>query len=761
MRIALLIGLLATAARADDPRATFFESRVRPVLIEKCQSCHGAKLQQGGLRVDSLEALLRGGKRGPALTRGKAADSLLIQAVQQRGDLKMPFGGAKLPDHEVTALMTWINAGAVWPTAPASRLANTDSRHWAFAPVKAYELPKTKDRSWPQAPIDHFLLAKLEVRGLRPAPPADRRALLRRATFDLTGLPPTLQEQDLFLADQSPQAFARVVNRLLESPRYGERWGRKWLDSVRYADSNGLDENYHWAHIWRYRDYVIDAFNRDLPFDDFIVEQIAGDRLARELEPSDPERHRLLIATGFLMCGPKLSANPDKAKVHLDIIDEQIDALSRSFLAVTLACARCHDHKFDPFTSRDYYALAGIFHSTRTMVDFVKRTWSERPLADPATAARSEEHEKVLAARRASLESAKKKKETAKVAKLEAEVAELVRTAPPEVPIAMAVMDNEPADLTTFIRGDHNKPGELVARGVPAVLAGATPPTLPATVSGRLELARWIASPRNPLTARVLVNRVWQGHFGTGLVATSDNFGKLGEPPSHPELLDWLAQKFLAAGWSVKQLHRELMLSATYQMSTTHDARAAQLDPENRLLWRMPRRRLEAEELRDAVLALSGSLDLTMGGSLMADVPNMQRVTTDQSEDFGQKAYATMRRSVYVPVIRNALFPMLELFDVADPSAVTPRRNETIVAPQALLLLNNPQVIELAKRWAAELVRLGPDEARVRAAYLQAFARPATAAEVAEAVAFIKPAPEAWPRFCQALLCTNEFVYVE
>jgi Protein of unknown function (DUF1549)/Protein of unknown function (DUF1553) len=414
-------------------------------------------------------------------------------------------------------------------------------KHWAFQPPTLPAIPAVKDAAWARTPLDHFILAGLEARDLKPAPPADRRTLIRRATFDLTGLPPSPEEVESFVHDASPQALEKLIERLLASPAYGERWGRHWLDVARYADSNGLDENVAHGNAWRYRDHIVAAFNRDKPYDQFLVDQLAGDLL-----PDSANRQERLIATGFLSLGPKVLAEPDPRKMEMDIVDEQIDTVGQAFLGLTLGCARCHDHKFDPISTQDYYGLAGIFLSTRTMQSFKKvARWHENPLV--------------------------------------AVPAPLPRGAP-AVPSAMGVTEGTVVEAAVLRRGSPLAPGKIVPRRFPIFLAGEQQPPLPAEQSGRLELARWLVCKDHPLTSRVMVNRIWRWHFGQGLVRSVDNFGLLGEKPSHPELLDWLAQRFVESGWSIKAMHRLIMLSSTYQMSSAHNARAAELDPDNRML---------------------------------------------------------------------------------------------------------------------------------------------------------------------------------
>ncbi len=741
-----LIGLVTsgsgsvTAQSADADR--FFETRVRPVLVERCFGCHGPESKmRGGLRVDSREALLKGGGRGPALVPGQPEDSLLVRALRHDGELQMP-PRTKLPPREIADLTTWVRLGAPWPGSRAAVVSKAagdapaaitpeQRSFWAFQPPRRPALPTVRDAGWVRSPVDAFVLAGLETKGLTPAPAADRRTLIRRATFDLTGLPPTPAEVDAFLADCSPAAFARVVDRLLASPAYGEKWGRHWLDLARYADSNGMDENLAQASAWRYRDYVIRAFNTDTPFDRFVREQLAGDLLP------GPTAEQI-VATGFLSLGPKMLAEDDPVKMEMDIVDEQVDTIGRTFLGLTLGCARCHDHKFDPVPTADYYALAGIFKSTRTMDHFkVVARWHERPLDSkpPAPPGKDE----------------------------------------PERPAAMAVEDGAVTDLRVHLRGSHLTLGRTVPRGFPRVLAGDRQPSLPPRQSGRLQLAEWLTRPDHPLTARVLVNRVWQWHTGHGLVRTPDNFGRLGERPDNQPLLDWLALRFVADGWSVKKLHRRIMLSSTYQIGSAYDDRAAQVDPENRLRWRWDRRRLDAEEVRDALLAVGGTLDRTAGGSLL-EGKNRTYVIGYPNARYAR--YDSHRRSVYLPVLRSDLYAVFQAFDFADPSTSSGRRPTTTVAPQALFMLNDKLVREQAGALAQDLLaRADRDDAgRIRLAYERAYARPPRDAETARALAFARaeeqslagavgdPAERrrrAWESLCWALLAANEFLYVD
>jgi hypothetical protein len=1103
----VLIALAAAGAgRAQPPAAEFFEKKVRPLLVARCLECHGAdpKKVKGGLRLTSRAEMLKGGETGPAVAPGDPTKSRLIQAVRYTSDdLKMPPEG-RLRDSEISDLEVWVKAGAVWPEAGSATtdrptggylFSDEQRRFWAFQPMQDPPVPAVRNTAWVRSPIDSFVLARLEAAGLTPAKPADKYQLLRRVTFDLTGLPPTPGEIDSFLTDGSPGAFERVVDRLLASPAYGERWGRHWLDVARYADSNGLDENTAFGNAWRYRDYVIRSFNRDKPYDEFLREQIAGDLLPDAAE--NPDR---LTGTGFLSLGPKLLAEPDKQKMKMDIADEQLDTLGKAVLGLTISCARCHDHKFDPIPQRDYYSLLSIFTSTRTMKNLATVAQaSERPLptgerpeeADARTKKIEEKQAairqitdelrtKVFADARANLaayllaaadargrtgvarmasglvpgaivfeaerykkgtadradtgygdgigiilsydpthtraeyaitvpkageyelelryaalqsrpvrvfvegkvvlpeaakgttggwnpehqawrpegrirlqegkntvtieahgllphidklailpveaapavsagrpsagtpaEVARKRKlifefvtgwaellrtvraddplfgpwkavadlpdsgfemaaapilarfrdrapaglfdgspprtlgdlaqryakvlphteagkqvladpagpfalktplpqnpelyypaELARLSQANAELEAIRKTAP--VPVLVLAVeegakypevkaDGKPRNLFVQVRGNYLTPGEEAPPVFPRVLAGERPLPFAAvegeapaaepnqtryghvrTASGRLELARWITDPGHPLTARVLVNRVWQHHFGEGIVRTPDNFGKLGDRPTHPELLDWLAGRFVEGGWSIKSLHKVILLSSAYQMSGEMDDHAAAVDPENRLLWRFHRRRLEAEPIRDALLAAAGNLDPKTGGTLLNN-GNFTYVNNENSTNTAR--YDNHRRSVYLPVIRNTMFDFFQVFDFAEPHVPNGKRASTVVAPQALYLMNSPFVKDQAAAFADGLLKEPGDDAdRLRLAYLKAYARPATDEEIGQALAYLsqyevalaasekdvsKLRPRAWQSFCQVLFAGSEFVYVE
>ncbi len=910
----------------------------------------------------------------------------------------------------LSAILLSVLSRAAALSAEERALTDTERGFWAFLPPKEPLLPSVRDASWSLSPIDRFILAGLEAKRLGPAPPAEGRVLARRAAFDLTGLPPDPDLLERFLADDSADAFARLVEELLASPRYGERWGRHWLDVARYADSNGFDENLAFGSAHRYRDYVIAAFNCDKPYDRFVREQIAGDMLPADGEEGPSH----LVATGFLSLGGKMLAEDDPVKMEMDIVDEQVDTLGRVFLAMTLGCARCHEHKYDPFSLEDYYGLAGIFKSTKTMDSFkVVARWHERPIGSKEEIERRSAIEKEIASKRAQAdakaEAAKKRmvddagsrgaeyaalasalqRRAARIASLkpavegagtsrrdgviivEAEkysrgnviqdftvygspigviynrgelpnVAEydvavpeegkyqldlryaaaelrpvlvfvngllvsasaagrvtgswtpegqswevvevasfgagrntirleragpfphfdklaLARRGPdgapddavdlerapglngellrlwvksiersatptpesfaafladpqgplatpavldrclpasdsaairelreaadgiqkslPIVPDAMAVAEGSVQDLRVHVRGSHWELGDVVPRRLPRIFARADSPGVGGPASGRLALADWLSRTENPLTARVMVNRIWRWHFGAGLVRTPDNFGRLGERPTHPELLDWLAIRFVESGWSVKAMHRLILSSAAYRMSGRHDETAATADPENRLRWRFDRRRLEAEAIRDSLLAVSGGLDLAMGGTLLA-TKNREYVATTVSTN--ATTYTSPRRSVYLPVVRSALYEVFQAFDFADPSTPNGDRDATTVAPQALFLMNSDLARSSSRRFAERLLieRIDVDE-RIEQAYRLAFGRPPIEIERAEAREFLDRYAKAldaslnvslnepernlrmWEGFCRSLFSASEFIHVD
>ncbi len=711
---------LTSRAAADPPRAgaDFFEKSVRPVLAAHCFECHGARKQRGGLRLDSRAALLTGGDSGPAAVPGKPEQSLLIKAVHYKAEPKMP-PDAPLRPEQVAALAAWVKQGALWPATtaevrpapkgPGFRITPKDRAFWSFQPVADPPVPAVQDWAWPRTSVDHFILARLEAAKLRPVEAADRRTLIRRAAFDLTGLPPTPEDVEAFVGDESPDAFAKVVDRLLASPHYGERWARHWLDVARYGEDQAHTfQARKYPQGFRYRDWLVRAFNEDMPYDRFVTEQLAADLL------DGPGRVERLPALGFFALGPVYYGDPKK----LDQIDDRIDTLTRGFLGLTVACARCHDHKFDPISTKDYYALAGVFASTDYHEVSLEPGKEGQPLT-PAPKGKAPKGKK----------------------------------AAPTGPFIHALKEMaRPANMRVHVRGSASTLGEEAPRRFMPILAGDDPPPF-THGSGRLEMARAIVTKDNPLTARVMVNRAWQHLFGKGLVRTPSNFGALGERPTHPELLDHLATRFVASGWSLKRLLRDIVLSATYQLSSRAEPGSQAADPENKLLWRANRRRLEVEAWRDAQLAVAGNLDRTLGGP---------------SADLAAPDYR--RRTLYGTVSRHELNPLLRLFDFPDPNITSGERTVTTVPLQQLFVLNSEFMVRNAKALAARLnAAAGDDAGRIRHAFLLLYGRPGTERELQLGLAFLasgetpanRGALTRWEQYAQVLLSTNEFLYVD
>ncbi len=972
----------AAAQSLPADQVDFFEKKIRPLLAENCFECHSAeKKTKGGLRLDTRDGWAKGGDSGPALVPGDVEASRLITAVRYRDkEFQMP-PKKKLSDEQVADLEKWVKLGAPDPRT-GSAVATTKKtglnleegrRHWAYQPPKKTALPKVKNKTWARNDIDRFILAKLEAKGIKPAPDADKATLARRAYFDLAGLPPTPEQVDEFVNDNSPEAFARLVDRLLAAPQFGERWGRHWLDVVRYAESLTL-RGFVFHEAWRYRDYVVESFNRDQPYDRFIQEHVAGDLLPAD---SLAQRRRQLTATTFLTLGNSNLEEQDKAQLRMDVVDEQLDTIGKAFLAQTIGCARCHDHKFDPIPTRDYYALAGILRSVTTITNANVSGWLEFPL--PVEAEQEivfKQQETQVAALQAKIKAAKaevaklaaapdavpmklgalatkdlpgvvvddlqakrvgdwkpsqftgnfigdgylydgdigkgtktltflpelphagkyevrlayvpytnramdvpvtvfsadgeqtvhinqretpplegrfvslgqhrfelngqgfvivanegtkghvvadavqfipvellngpsvsksedagkpasalKKSDAAKAAKntsedvkeLEVELKRLTESGPKR-PLVMSVKEAEDiGDAQIHVRGSVHNLGDKTPRGFLQIATFGAPPKIPVQQSGRRELGEWLVRRDNPLPARVMANRVWHWLLGVGLVRTMDNFGTTGEAPSHPELLDYLAMRFMDEGWSVKKLVREIMLSRTYQLSsspshqssviskqsrrtgslitgspiTDYWQQSTRADPENRTLWRANRRRLDAECIRDTMLFVSGQLQLDMGG------PTIKPGT---AADYGYK-HSDSRRSLYAPVFRNALPELFEAFDFADPSMVTGRRNTSTVAPQALFMMNHPFALEQAKAAARRtLATDGDDATRIERAYRVTLGRAPTKAESKLALGYVTlPADgkelearrlEAWAQFYQALFASMDFRYL-
>jgi hypothetical protein len=785
----------ASEAGITPEQEQFFETKIRPVLVKDCGKCHSSTAQKlrGGLRLDSREGIRTGGDSGPAIVPGKPEESLLMRAIRYRDEeLQMP-PKSKLPDAVVAGFEAWIRMGAPDPrTAAAPATAGRQSadlakarEFWSFHPPKKSGPPPVKRPEWPRDAIDCFVIAALGARGLSPVADAGRSRRLRRVTFDLSGLPPTPEELDGFLADDSPDAFAKVVDRLLASPRFSERWGRHWLDVARYAESSGKT-NFSYPQAWRYRDWVIASFNADRPYDRFVREQIAGDLL-----PAEDNRTLAgqVIATGFLALGSKAHDAENRGQFILDLVDEQIEATTRAFLGLTIACARCHDHKMDPITQRDYYALAGIFRSTQTCSSTlagVFPNFNASPLIElppgakvtPAVPALAPEKRAAMEKRLAALVSERDaippgEANRDRLRRANSMIATLRHRLLVDRPggsprdFAMGVRErDEVADSPLYVRGELDQPGTVVPRGLVRVLCDDSSRSI-ASGSGRRELSDWLVSSSNPLTARVMVNRVWLHLFGRGLVATPDNFGAAGARPSHPELLDTLAVNFMDDGWSIKGLIRRIVLSRAYGLDSVQDSRNFEADPDDNLLWRMSKLRLEAEAVRDALLFVGGRL---------VDSPPVASAVARMGE--GLALFLRVEglddtdahRSVYLPVVRDRVLDSLALFDFADPSLVTGERATTSGPAQALYFLNGPLAIQQAEALADRVRAADGDEAeRVGRVYRIALARAPTPAEQARALEFLREfaarvggndsGRRAWWALCQALLASAEFRY--
>ena len=759
--------------KQDPAKLEFFEKKVRPLLVENCYNCHSADNKAaGGLRVDDHNGLLQGGGRGKALVIGKPEESLLIKAISHTDNkLKMPPNN-RLTDQQIDILSQWIKDGAVWPaleipddlTANSPEYDRLRKEHWSWQPLKSPEVPALPGSAWPRDNIDRFLLSKLNDVGLAPVADADRLTLLRRVTFDLTGLPPSPAEIAAFQADQSTNALESVVDRLLQSSAFGERWGRHWLDVARFGESTGSARNLPYPHAWRYRDYVIDALNKDKPYDQFIREQVAGDLLPAESEAQSKEQK---VATGFLAIGVKDVNQRFKVRYIMDNIDEQIDTVSRSVLAVTASCARCHDHKFDPISTSEYYSLAGIFHSTDDCSGLRnKMGGGGLDYYDPKMLLVLSAASQLDAQQEAKLAKAKQAADDARTAfetlrdsaegdekapngrpkrqvarqKWNRLQAEYMSLSDPAAfgEVAMGLRDaTKVGDTEIRIRGEAEKLGPIAPRGFLKLVEFEGQPSVPADKSGRLELAQWLTSPKNPLTSRVIVNRVWHHLFGAGLVRSVDNFGITGDTPSHPELLDYLANDFVADGWSLKRLVRRLVLTRAYGLSSAATEEQLTLDPANRWVWRHSPRRLQAEELRDAMLAAAGVLDRTRPtGSVAAELKVIELrnngAEAQRMVDAGRNSRA---RSVYLPLLRTLVPTSLEVFDFADQGLVTGSRDSTTVPTQALYLLNDAFVRRNSLATAETLLANSNlnDQARIEAAYLTTVGRTPSPTEVQRA----------------------------
>jgi hypothetical protein len=864
MRLCWCVALLVLPLHAQitAEQTEFFEKKIRPLLVERCYGCHGpeSKPPAGGLRLDSREGLRKGGESGPAIVPGDPEHSLLIEAISYRNpDFKMPPSG-KLKDQQIADLTEWVKMGAPDPrepvaAAPPKKGINlADGRKfWSLQPLK-----KPPDSS-----IDRFLGARLEEKHLQPAVPADKRTLIRRVTFDLTGLPPTPKEVEDFLADQSPAAFSKVVERLLASPHYGERWARHWLDLVRYAETNGHEFDNDKIDAWRYRDYVIRAFNQDVPYNQFVKEHIAGDLLPEKRLSLDRAYWESPLGTSFYWFGEVLNSATDSVKSRADEVDNQIDVLSKTFLGLTVACARCHDHKFDPIPTADYYSLAGILHSTALHENVIDSPDRERQIASMRSGVTPRDGDIVFKhfqksgydgwrvtgqafgqgpvqgvassfggsdrlmgsltsktfsmpklfvhVKMAGSKSDSKLKELAPLRftvvangfkskhlfpdgsdtprwytmRMVLEIGrscyfEIVDRSPeghigvsqivfsdsekppedgqaiPESIFATVAADEDPHDVRIHIRGNHQNLGDPAPRRFLQVIAGENQPPIH-DGSGRLQIAEKIASADNPLTARVMVNRIWKYHFGYGLVRSTDNFGRTGDSPTHPELLDYLAQRFIESGWSVKAMHRLILSSSAYQMSSGADPAAAKADPENKLLQHFPVRRLEAEAIRDSILAVAGTMNEQMLGPSVP--PYISKFQDGRGKPESGPLDGAGRRSIYIQVRRNFLTPMFLAFDYPLPVSTIGRRSISTVPSQALILMND-EFMELESReWAKRLAAEESDSRRrVTRMYEEAFARPPEDWENTEALEFVRTG--AWADLAHVLMNSAEFIYV-
>ena len=759
------------APKPTPEQEAFFESKVRPVLAKNCYGCH-TSLQSGGLRLDSREAMLKGGKDGVVVVPGHPESSLLITAVHYNGEIQMPPVG-RLKLDEIASLEDWIRDGAPWPAGvvvSSSKVTDAQRKFWAFHAPSRPAVPEVKS-AWAYNDIDQFILAKLQEKHLKPVADADKRTLIRRVTYDLTGLPPTPAEIQAFLGDNSPGAYEKLVERLLASKGYGERWGRMWLDVVRYADTTGGGGDYPIPQAYKYRDYVIQAFLNDKPYDRFIREQIAGDLLPYK---SEPEHWENVIATGYL-------AGTVRGDSESAYLSDAVDNLGSAFMGLTMGCARCHDHKFDPIPTSDYYALFGILASThfphpgddeaRFQYDFVYR--------DPQ--AKNREDYKIFQTQlkpiQNAIDSVLQLPGTYDdlIPQLEARRMHLFAHMPNFGESAYAVTEGDPKDVRVEHYGDEKDLGDLAPRGFPQVLGGSA---LPKTEkgSGRLELADWIASKDNPLTARVIVNRLWQGHFGRGIVATSNDFGTRGTPPSNQELLDYLALKLVDSGWSLKAIQREILLSHAYRLSSAGSAANEEIDPDNEYVWRHSRVRLDAEEIRDSLLADSQLLDRSPAGP--HPFPPQSEWNWEDQNHFApvMARYATNQRTVYTMVQRSVRSTYFTLFDGPNTNVSTEKRSASLTPLQSLYFLNADFPEKCAQHLAAQLLSASSvPKDDIEQAYLTIYGRPPSQAELDRILTFLPAAAAkysshgdtadaqqaALTAFLKAMFASNEFMFVE
>jgi len=802
--LTLIVASLPTVGFAD--QRLDFDRDVRPLLLDRCAQCHGSDERNGGLSFEDRASLFAEADSGKVpVVAGKPMQSELIERLRTADkDLRMPPDGDRLSEAEIELLGRWIAEGATWSESPDTVEHAAKSDHWAFQPLMQVDPPAVEDADWPRGPLDRFLQvrreqAQQEQPGVAATTDADPVTLVRRVTYALTGLPPTPQEIDDFVASAESSiglaaTLAQWTDRLLARPAYGERWGRHWMDWVRYADTAGDNSDFPIPQAYRYRNYIIDAFNDDLRYDRFLTEQIAGDLLPFDTQD---QRNRQLTATGYLAMARRFGSLVERYPWHLTI-EDTIDNLSRTVLGMTIACARCHDHKFDPISTRDYYGLYGFFAGTRypfpgielfqTQMDLVplipaaefaaitkpyQETTNKLRAELQASLARCEQQALDDAAVASSLSLEERRKREAKLdgmllnaRRAGEKLAAHLKTIP-EIPAAYAVQDGQPANARVQIKGEPVRLGAEVPRKFPEVLGGwRLSDEQAANGSGRLQLARWIADPQNPLTARVIVNRIWQRHFGVGLVPSASDFGFRGEPPTHPELLDWLASEFIRSGWSIKHLHRVIINSRTYQLSSFDREESLAVDPGNRLYWKFNRRRLDAESIRDTLLWAAGELDTTPQVQ-PHPFPPLKDWKYTQHHPF-KDSYTSNRRSVYLMTKRLTAQPYFQTFDGPDPNVCTSDRDESVTALQALYFVNDTFLHQQADHLAVRLAREGePDSLRLQQAFRTLLGRMPTADETTllqqHLVSVRESATEAaaWASLLRSLMRLNEFLYVD
>jgi mono/diheme cytochrome c family protein len=785
------------ASNLTEDQLTFFEGHIRPLLVAHCYECHSVDAGEpsGGLLLDSRAGIVHGGNTDRVILPGVPEDSLLIKAVRHESpELAMP-PEEKLTDEQIADLETWIRMKAPDPRTQDTIAAlkqrsemqlNEARNFWSLKPLQTPKIPDVKDGQWPSSDLDRFVLAKIESAGLAPASDADRRAWIRRATYDLIGLPPSPEEVEAFVADRSVNAYIDVIDRLLASPQYGERWGRRWLDVVRYSDTAGDNSDFPIPQMHHYRDWVIDAFNDDMPYDQFVSEQLAGDLMGGD---SQEQIRKRIIATGYIANARRFGSRANDYPQHLTI-EDTLDNLGRTFLATTINCARCHNHKFDPITTEDYYALYGIFHSTKYPWPGIELDQRQRDLATVENTPEVEQFKKDHESQYKELKSAMDKAKTAyeKSSGTDEATRKDLEAKSKEAKQRYVVFQSKPWPFETFyavtdspriedvavqIKGDPEKTGAVVPRGFLSMLGGKELPADDRS-SGRLQLAAWIMEEQNPLTARVIANRIWAGHFGRGIVPTPNDFGRQGKPPTHPELLDWLANELISSGWSIKSLHRTIMLSRTYRMGSSQSEGARESDPSNIWISSFPRQRLDAESIRDSLLLLGGNLDSAPGGA--QPFPEQGKWEFTQHNPF-KAIYETNKRSVYLMTQRIQRHPYLAIFDGADPSVSTPLRPASTTPLQALYLMNDKFVHEAAAGLSKRVLTIeGADGNRVDLVWRLLYSRPVASDELQEVQKAIQQIrvdyqsagltdkaleSAVWASTIRSLFRLNEFVYID